>query len=234
MTTTGVIKLSNLETYKNKISSQISELEKDLEFGQNSNILGMFGIKNFTNKGITKSGNVQIDENGIASNFINKTDYVITNLNILDLQLPYEFQIKFKVSDKSAFNELHLISNKTYAYPYYELAIAKDKIILESFITQSYNANVLFYDSFNFVENKWYIINMKHKQEGIYECSVYDEHYTELYNKTQKSNYEINYHSDTIILGNDVDYVTGSATLQIDLSETWFKRNDTIISEWNK
>lgn len=234
MTTTGIIKLSNLETYKDKISSQISELEKDLEFGQNSNILGMFGIKNFTNKGITKSGNVQIDENGIASNFINKTDYVITNLNILDLQLPYEFQIKFKVSDKSAFNELHLISNKTYAYPYYELAIAKDKIILESFITQSYNANVLFYDSFNFVENKWYIINMKHQQEGVYECSVYDEHYTELYNKTQNSNYEINYNSDTIILGNDVDYVTGSATLQIDLSETWFKRNDTIISDWNK
>lgn len=228
---TQFVELSNLERYKEKINSHISE---ELEFGQNSNILGMFGIKNFTNKGITKSGNVQIDENGIASNFINKTDYVITHLNILDLKLPYEFQIKFKVSDKSAFDELHLISNKTYAYPYYELVIVKDKIILESFITQSYNANVLFYDSFNFVENKWYIINMKHEQQGIYECSVYDEHYTELYNKTQNSNYEINYNSDTIILGNDVDFVTGSATLQIDLSETWFKRNDTIISDWNK
>lgn len=228
---TQFVELSNLETYKEKISSHISE---ELEFGQNSNILGMFGIKNFTNKGITKFGSVKIDENGIASNFINKTDYVITHLNILDLQLPYEFQIKFKVSDKSAFNELHLISNKTYAFPYFELAIAKDKIILESFKNQSYDARVLFYDSFNFVENKWYIINMKHRQEGVYECSVYDEHYTELYNNTQNSNYEINYNSDTIILGNDVDYVTGSATLQIDLSETWFKRNDTIISDWNK
>lgn len=227
---TRFVELSNLEKYKEKISLHVSE---ELEFGQNSNILGMFKIKNFTNKGITKSGNVQIDENGIASGFINKTDYVITNLNILDLQLPYEFQIKFKVSDKLAFDELHLISNKTYAYPYFELVIAKGKIILESFITQSYDARVLFYDSFNFDVNRWYIINMKHEQQGIYECSVYDEQYTELYNKTQNSNYEINYNSDTIILGNDVDYVTGSATLQIDLSETWFKRNDTIISDWN-
>lgn len=230
----SVIKLSNLERYIEKISLHVSELEKDLDFGSNSNILGMFSIKNYTGSGITKSGNVQIDENGIASSFINKTDYVITHLNILDLKLPYEFQIKFKVSDKAAFNELHLISNKTYAYPYFELVVAKGKIIFESFKNQSYDARVLFYDSFNFVENKWYIINMKHLQEGIYECSVYDEQYTELYNKTQNSNYEINYNSDTIILGNDVDYVTGSATLQIDLSETWFKRNDIIISDWNK
>ena len=231
---TRFVELSNLERYKEKINSHIGELEKDLDFGSNSNILGMFSVKNYTGSGITKSGNVQIDENGIASNFINKTDYVITNLNTLDLQLPYEFQIKFKVSDKSAFDELHLISNKTYAFPCFELVIAKDKIILESFKSQSYDAYVLFYDSFNFVENKWYIINMKHQQEGIYECSVYDEQYNELYNKTQKSNYEINYHSDTIILGNDVDYVTGSATLQIDLSETYFKHDDTIISDWNK
>ena len=92
---------------------------------------------------------------------------------------------------------------------------------------------MLFYDSFNFNANQWYIINMKHEQKGIYECTVYDEQYKELYNKTQNSNYEINYHSDKIILGNDIDYVSGSATLQIDLSETYFKNGDTIISEWN-
>ena len=193
----------------------------------------MFKIKNYTGNGITKNGNVKIDEKGIATNFINRTDYVVTNLDILDVKLPFEFQIKFKVSNKAAFNELHLISNKTYPYPYFELAIAKGKIIFESFITQSYNANVLFYDSFDFNADQWYIINMKHEQKGIYECTVYDEQYKELYNKTQNSNYEINYHSDKIILGNDVDYVTGSATLQIDLSETYFKNGDTIISEWN-
>lgn len=92
---------------------------------------------------------------------------------------------------------------------------------------------MLFFDSFDFNADQWYIINMKHEQKGIYECSIYDENYKELYNKTQNSNYEINYHSDKIILGNDSDYVSGSATLQIDLSETYFKNGDTIISEWN-
>lgn len=193
-----------------------------------------FKIKNYTGNGIAKRGNVKIDEKGIATNFINKTDYVVTNLNVLDLKLPFEFQIKFKVSNKDAFNELHLISNKTYAYPYFELVIGKDKIICETFKSQSYDGTLfLFYDTFNFDTDQWYIINMKHEQKGIYECTVYDEQYNELYNKTQNSNFEINYHSDKIILGNDVDFVSGSATLQIDLSETYFKNGDTIISEWN-
>ena len=193
----------------------------------------MFKIKNYTGNGIKINGNVKIDENGIATNFINKTDYVITNLDILDVKLPFEFQIKFKVSSKAAFNQLVLISNKKYSYPYFELGLAKGKIVFESFINQSYDVNVLFYDSFDFDENKWYVLNMKHEQKGIYECAVYDEQYKELYNKTQNSNYEINYHSDKIILGNDIDFASGSAKLQIDLSETYFKNGDTIISEWN-
>lgn len=114
------------------------------------------------------------------------------------------------------------------------MVIGAGKIICETFKSQSYDgAMFLFYDSFNFDANQWYIINIKHEQKGIYECTVYDEKYNELYNKTQNSNYEINYHSDKIILGNDVDYVSGSATLQIDLSETYFKNGDTIISKWN-
>lgn len=198
----------------------------------------MFKIKNYTGKGITKNGNVKIDENGIATNFIIGTDHVVTNLNILDLKLPYEVQVKFKVSDKTAFSNsnIYLVSNKTGGFPYFELIINNGKILCTSYNSQSGGAaRVLFRDTFNFNANQWYILNMKHEQKGIYECTVYDEKYNELYNKTQNSNYEINYHSDKIILGNDVDYVTGSgsATLQIDLSETYFKNGDTIISEWN-
>ena len=226
-----MLDLNSLDLYKNKISSYVDE--NALDISTTSNILGMFKIKNYTGKGIEPHGSVKIDENGIATNFINKTDYVVTNLNILDLKLPFEFQIKFKVSNKAAFNQLYLISNKTYPYPFFELLIAKG-ILCQTFQTQSYEgANVLFCDSFDFNADQWYIINMKHEQKGIYECSVYDEKYNELYNKTQNSNYEINYHSDKIILGNDVDFVSGSATLQIDLSETYFKNGDTIISEWN-
>ena len=217
--------------YTKKISSYVDE--NALDISTKSNILSLFKIKKYTGKGISKHGNVKIDEKSIATTFINRTDYVVTNLNILDLKLPFEFQIKFKVSDKAAFNELHLISNKTYPYPYFELLILNNKIILESFPTQSYPATVLYYDSFDFNADQWYIINLKHEQKGIYECSVYDEKYNELYNKTQNRGHEVTNQSDTIILGNDIDLDSGSATLQIDLSETYFKNGDTIISNWN-
>ena len=87
--------------------------------------------------------------------------------------------------------------------------------------------------SFDFDADKWYIMNIKHEQKGIYECSIYDEKYTELYNKTQNPGHEVTNQSDTLILGNDIDFASGGATLQIDLSETYFKNGDTIISEWN-
>ena len=227
-----MIDLNSLSLYKEKISSYVEQ--NALDISTTSNILGMFKIKNYTGNGITKHGNVKIDENGIATTFTNRTDYVVTSINVKDLKLPFEFQVKFKVSNKDAFYELNLVSTKTCKYPCFVLLIGDGKIICESFKTQSYDGVLfLFYDSFDFNADQWYIINMKHEQKGIYECSVYDEKYNELYNKTQNSNCEINYHSDKIILGNDVDYVSGSATLQIDLSETYFKNGDTIISDWN-
>ena len=225
-----MIDLNSLSLYKNKISSYVDE--NALDISTKSNILSLFKIKNYTGNGITKNGNVKIDEKGIATTFTNRTDYVVTNINVKDLKLPFEVQVKFKVSDKAAFNRLYLISNKTYNWPYFELLILNSKIMCNSY-TQPYNGNTLFYDSFDFNADQWYIINIKHEQKGIYECSVYDEKYKELYNKTQNSNYEINYQSDKIILGNDVDLDSGGATLKFDLSETYFKNGDTIISEWN-
>ena len=229
-----MIDLNSLALYKKKIISYIDE--NVLNLSSISNILSLFKIKNYTGKGITKNGNVKIDENGIATNFINKTNYVVTNLNVTDLRLPFEVQVKFKVSDKTVFSNssVYLVSSKTYGYPYFELIIYKGEILCTSYKSpQSNNVHVLFRDSFNFNANQWYIINIKHEQKGIYECSIYDENYKELYNKTQNPVHEINYHSDKIILGNDVDYFSGNATLQIDLSETYFKNGDTIISEWN-
>ena len=227
-----MIDLNSLTLYKEKIRSYVDEYALDIS--TTSNILGMFKIKNYTGNGITKHGNVKIDEKGIATNFINRTDYVVTNLNILDLKLPFEVQVKFKVSNKAAFNRLYLTSDKTSGYPYFELLILNSKIMFNSYKThQSSNGNTLFYDSFDFNANQWYIINIKHEKKGIYECSVYDEKYNELYNKTQNSGHEVTNQSDTLILGNDIDLDSGGATLQIDLSETYFKNGDTIISEWN-
>ena len=61
-------------------------------------------IDNFTGTGLIKSGNVQIDENGIASYFVNNTDHVKTNLTSVDFFNAFEFQIKFKPQqDKENF-----------------------------------------------------------------------------------------------------------------------------------
>ena len=225
-----MIDLNALSLYKEKISSYVDE--NALDISTKSNILSLFKIKNYTGNGITKHGNVKIDEKGIATTFTNRTDYVVTSINVKDLKLPFEFQVKFKVSNKAAFNRLYLISNKKQIWPYFELLILESKIMCNSY-TQPYNGNTLFYDSFDFNADQWYIINLKHEQKGIYECSVYDEKYNELYNKTQNSNCEINYQSDTLILGNDIDLDSGGATLKFDLSETYFKNGDTIISDWN-
>ena len=227
-----MIDLNSLSLYKEKISSYVEQ--NALDISTKSNILSLFKIKNYTSNGITKHGNVKIDEKGIATNFINGTDYVVTNINVKDLKLPFEFQVKFKVSDKTAFNRLYLTSDKTSGYPYFELLILNNKIMFNSYKThQSSNGNTLFYDSFNFNADQWYIINLKHEQKGIYECSVYDEKYNELYNKTQNPGHEVTNQSDTLILGNDIDFASGGATLKFDLSETYFKNGDTIISEWN-
>lgn len=229
-----MIDLNTLTLYKEKIRSYLDEnVLNNLNFSSISNILNMFKIKNYTGNGIKINGNVKIDEKGIATTFTNRTDYVVTNIDVTDLKLPFEVQVKFKVSDKAAFNRLVLVSTKKYPYPYFELVIVNGKIICESFITQSYNANMLFYDSFDFNADQWYIINIKHEQKGIYECSIYDENYKELYNKTQNPGHEVTNQSDTLILGNDIDFNSGGATLKFDLSETYFKNGDTIISEWN-
>ena len=213
-----MLDLNSLTLYKNKISSYVEQ--NALDISTTSNILGMFKIKNYTGNGITKHGNVKIDEKGIATTFTNRTDYVVTNIDVTDLKVPFEVQVKFKVSDKTAFSGLVLISTKKYAYPYFELVISKGKIVFESFINQSNNVNVLFYDSFDFNADQWYIINIKHEQKGIYECSVYDEKYNELYNKTQNPGHEVTNQSDTLILGNDIDFATGGATLKFNLSQT--------------
>ena len=226
-----MIDLNSLTLYKNKINSYLDE--NALSISTKSNILNLFKIKNYTGKGIKINGNVKIDKDGIATTFINRTDYVVTNIDVTDLKVPFEVQVKFKVSDKTAFNKLVLVSTKKYPYPYFELVVVNGKIICESFISQSYNVNMLFYDSFDFNADQWYIINIKHEQKGIYECSIYDEQYKELYNKTQNPGHEVTNQSDTLILGNDIDFASGGATLQIDLSETYFKNGDTIISEWN-
>ena len=121
-----MIDLNSLTLYKNKISSYVDN--DILDISTKSNILNMFKIKNYTGNGIKINGNVKIDERGIANIFTNQTDYVVTNLDVTDLKLPFEFQVKFKVSDKAVFGNtsVHLVSTKKYAYPFFEPTVEHD------------------------------------------------------------------------------------------------------------
>ena len=114
-----MIDLNALTVYKEKIRSYLDENAPDIS--TKSNILGMFKFKNYIGNGIKINGNVKIDEKGIATTFTNRTDYVVTNIDVTDLKVPFEIQVKFKVSDKTVFSNspVYLVSNKRYAYPFF-------------------------------------------------------------------------------------------------------------------
>ena len=74
-----MIDLNSLTLYKNKISSYLDE--NTLSISTKSNILNMFKIKNYTGKGIRKTGSLVIDETGVASGF-NGNNYIVTSNNL--------------------------------------------------------------------------------------------------------------------------------------------------------
>lgn len=87
-----MIDLNALTLYKNKISSYVDDL-MPLPSPKDILILNDELIDNYTGNGITKNGNVKIDENGIASYFVNNTDYVKTNLTSIDFLMHLNFKL---------------------------------------------------------------------------------------------------------------------------------------------
>ena len=117
---TGIFKLSNLEKYSSKMMNYI--YDTFLTKATPKEILECSGdlIDNFTGTGLIKSGNVKIDENGIASYFVNNTDHVKTNLTSIDFFNAFEFQIKFK-PQQDKYN--YLIG--WYSFPHFEICYQK-------------------------------------------------------------------------------------------------------------
>ena len=117
---TSIFKLSNLEKYSSKMMNYIHETF--LTKATPNEIMKYFGdlIDNFTGTGLIKSGNVKIDENGIASYFVNNTDHVKTNLTSIDFFNAFEFQIKFK-HQQDKYN--YLIG--WYSFPHFEICYYK-------------------------------------------------------------------------------------------------------------
>lgn len=228
-----MICLENLEKYKSELGKYISDtfLTKPTP----KEMMECFGelIDNFTGNGITKNGNVKIDENGIASNFVSNTDYVKTNLNSVDFFNTFEFQIKFKPS----LNKYdYLIA--WYSNPHFEISHHKGNFSVLEYKTSSLTSDYFWYKRQIKVDiQNWCYFHCK-REDDYYIFTIYDEDFNVLH--STKSDYKIVEFTNLqpLILGqinwNDSN-VINNTDLKIDLSETWFKDKDgNLISSWNK
>ena len=102
-----MIDLTSLTLYKEKINSYVDN--DILDISTKSNILSMFKIKNYTGNGIEPHGNVQIDQNGIATGF-KQGSYILTGLSADILNTDnFEIQTKFKLSSLRPSTGSHYI-----------------------------------------------------------------------------------------------------------------------------
>ena len=229
---TSIFKLSNLEKYSSKMMNYIHETF--LTKATQKEIMKCFGnlIDNFTGTGLIKSGNVQIDENGIASYFVNNTDHVKTNLTSVDFFNAFEFQIKFK-PQQDKYNYLIAWNSR----PRFEISYHKGNFGVLEYKTSSHTSNYFHYKTFKVDIRDWYYFYCK-REDDYYVFTVYDDDFDVLY--SAKSDYKIVEFTNLqpLILGqinwNDSNVINNTG-LKIDLSETWFKDKDgNLISSWNK
>lgn len=229
---TSIFELSNLEKYNSKMTNYIHDtfLTKPTP----KEMMECFGevIDNFTGNGITTNGNVQIDENGIASYFVNNTDYVKTNLTSIDFFNAFEFQIKFKPS----LNKYDYLIG-WYSKPLFEISYQKGNFKVLEYKTSSNTRDYFWYKTIKVDIQDWCYFHCK-REDDYYVFTVYDDDFNILY--SEKSDYKIVEFTNLqpLILG-QIDWydsnVLNNTDLKIDLSETWFKDKDgNLISSWNK
>ena len=228
---TSIFKLSNLEKYSSKMMNYIHETF--LTKATPKEILECSGdlIDNFTGTGLIKSGNVQIDENGIASYFVNNTDHVKTNLTSIDFFNAFEFQIKFKPQQDK---ENYLIS--WYSRPRIEIAYYTGHLDILEYKTSS-ASDYFGYKGLKVDIQDWCYFHCK-REDDYYIFTIYDNDFNVLC--SAKSDYKIVEFTNLqpLILGQinwNNPIVINNTDLKIDLSETWFKDKDgNLISSWNK
>ena len=229
---TSIFELLNLKKYSSKMMNYI--YDTFLTKATPKEIMKWFGdlIDNFTGTGLIKSGNVKIDENGVASYFVNNTDYVKTNLTSIDFFNAFEFQIKFKPQQDK--NNYLIAWNSR---PKLEISYYKGDFSVLEYKTSSNTSDYFWYKIFKVDIQDWYYFHCK-REDDYYVFTVFDDNFNVLY--SAKSDYKIVEFTNLqpLIFGqinwNDSN-VINNTDLKIDLSETWFKDKDgNLISSWNK
>lgn len=241
-----MIDLNSLTLYKNKISSYLDE--NVLDISTKSNILNMFKIKNYTGKGIEPHGSVKIDENGIATGF-REGNYILTGLSADILNTDnFEIQIKFKLSSLRPSNGAYYIwANTCDSYD-------PPRCCLMGFDVRYYcvngfwvyNGNYFISDQYTFpckndteaeniIVDKWFILNQKFLKDNV-ETTVIDENDKVLYNniKTYKYRPKDTYNGRNYICFGNISNTYGQPTnITYDLSESYIKIDDELVSTWN-
>lgn len=222
------VDLNSLNSYTENLGNFVSD---DLMPLPNpKDILNLNGelIDNYTGNGITKRGNVKIDENGIASGFSNRSNTILTSLNCMSLNDGFELQIKAKnnVNSQTIFCESTLNGDSNVCFC---IALGNNDTDVGSYYNGYVHA-VKF--SFGTIPDKMHYFKYKYLNDTIY-FKLLDEDMNVLFE--QSASMHIQFRSRTFVFGRAMDNWYQSPYISVDLSETWFKDKDgNLISSWNK
>lgn len=222
------IDLNSLNSYTENLGNFISDDLMPLPSPKDILILNDELIDNYTGNGITKRGNVKIDENGIASGFSNSSNIILTSLNCLSLSDGFEFQVKANnnVNSPTIFCESTLNGDSNICF---YVALGNHDIEIASWYNgRLYNAVF----SFGTIPDKMHYFRYKYSNNTIY-FKLLDEDMNVLFE--QSKSVTLHFRNRTFMFGRAMNNWYQSPYISIDLSETWFKDKDgNLISSWNK
>ena len=234
-----MIDLNALTTYKNKISSYVDN--DILDISTTSNILNMFKIKNYTGNGIRKTGSLVIDETGVASGF-NGNNYIVTSNNLTSNRTAnYEIQIKayYDYTNYPNTDGWMVLVNCYISSPeYIHISINNNRYVYAcGFNSSNDRQGVMQIDGLfdKYIKDKWFYVKYLYDYNSrTATLQVYDEVY-HLVGETSVTTYFLqNAISSSVIFGRNMDSGNyGCYNCKIDLSESYIKANDELISTWN-
>lgn len=222
------IDLDSLNSYTENLGSFVSDDLMPLPSPKDILVLNGELIDNYTGNGITKRGNVKIDENGIASGFSNSSNTILTSLNCMSLNDGFELQVKANnnVDSGTIFCESTLNGDSNVCF---YIALGNNDTEVGSWYN-GYGRFATF--PFGTIPDKMHYFMYKYLNDTIY-FKLLDEEMNVLFE--QSASMHIQFRNRTFMFGRAMSNWYQSPYISIDLSETWFKDKDgNLISSWNK
>lgn len=246
-TTYDYFKMIDLQTLKKYLSKSKQTVEEVITPPKKEMIDGLFSklFKNFTGNGLQKRGSsIKIDENGIVSN-LSSGNYLMTDVSSsVFTQGNFEIQVKFFKTKLTPLNNSYYTwdwvgsSNDPPLFCAFGTNTSSSKLNCHTF----YYFNQRYYvigsvslpnNSEEEVVNKWLYYNFKYNN-GVSECRIMDENYKLLAENIFELGIKPQNITSKVAIGNYSNYVGQPTAIKYDLSESYIKVNDEIVSSWNK